>query len=68
MQVAGGFVSYDICDVEHYYNTLHRELYHCKIDFVTYFKPEYFIHLFEVVFSSFLCLKVGIVEVINNWK
>ena len=24
MQVAGGFVSYDICDVEHYYNTLHR--------------------------------------------
>ena len=24
MQVAGGLVSYDICDVEHYYNTLHR--------------------------------------------
>ena len=24
MQVIGGFVSYDICDVEHYYNTLHR--------------------------------------------
>ena len=24
MQLAGGFVSYDICDVEHYYNTLHR--------------------------------------------
>ena len=24
MQVAGAFVSYDICDVEHYYNTLHR--------------------------------------------
>ena len=24
MQVVGGFVSCGICDVEHYYNTLHR--------------------------------------------
>ena len=69
MQLAGGFVSYDICDVEHYYNTLHRNYTIAElISLLHYFEPDYFINPFEVVFSCFLCLKVGIVVAISNWK
>ena len=59
---------YDICDGEHYYNTLHRNYTIAELVFSTYFKPNYFINPFEVVFGCFLCLKMGIVVAISNWK
>ena len=38
------------------------------LDNATYFEQNYFINPFEVGFSCFLCLKVGIVVAISNWK
>ena len=38
------------------------------LDNATYFEQNYFINPFEVGFGCFLCLKVGIVVAISNWK
>ena len=59
LELSGAFF-YDICHVEHYYNTLYESY--------VYFKPDYFINPFNVVFGCFLCLKMGIVIAKSNWK
>ena len=67
LELSGASFSYDMsCWALLQYFLL--ELYNCIIDFVTYFNPDYFINPFEVVFGCFLCLKVGIVVAISNWK
>ena len=68
LELSGALFSYDICHVEHDCNTLYGSYTTAELISLHIFEVEYFINPFEVVFGCFLCLKVGIVVVISNWK
>ena len=73
MQVAGAFVSYDICDVEHYYNTSHRNYTIAELISLHILSQTVLLTLLKL-FWLFFMFKNGYrssdkqLEIVSQWK
>ena len=68
LELSGALFSYDICHVEHYYNTLYGSYTIAELISLHILNQIILLTILKLFSVVFLCLKVGIVVAISNWK